>query len=238
MFSFIYNKFFYEPLFNLLVFFAFFMPGNNLGLSIIAVTIIAKLIILPITHSSMKAQKKMKELQPVMDRIKKEYEGKKEEQALQMMNLYKEHGINPFSSIFLIFLQLPIFIALYYMFRTQIDLTSSVLYSFTPVPSFISVNFLGLDLLSGSLFLAVLVSLSQFAQSWFAVPPLPKSDKKESTFQEDLAKSMNLQVKYVLPIFIGFVAYKLNAAVSLFWITNNILGIIHELYIRNKSKSL
>ena len=240
MFSYIYNTFFFHPLYNLLVFASAFMPGNSFGLSIIFVSVVAKLIILPLTHQSIKVQKKMKEIEPLVSKIKEDFKNDKEAQAVRTMSLYREHGINPFSSFFLVLLQLPLFIALFYVFKDPIDLASPILYSFTTLPSAIGVNFLGIfELTKASLFLAALVGVTQFIQTWLSVPPLPKTEKgKETSMKHDLAKSMNLQVKYVLPVLIAFIASKLNSAVALFWITNNLFGIGHELFVRWQAKKL
>ena len=74
----------------------------------------------------------MKKIQPEIDEIKLKYKDNKQEQALKTMNLYKEKGVNPFSGVFLAFIQLPILIALYMVFYkgglSQIHLDT--LYSF------------------------------------------------------------------------------------------------------------
>lgn len=236
MFSFIFDLFYY-PLYNGLIFLAALVPGGDIGISIILLTLITKLIILPITHKSLEAQKKMREIEPKMKEIKELCKNNQEEQAKRIMQLYKEHGVNPFSSIFLLFLQLPIFIALYYIFSQEIDLASPVIFSFNLVPESINKIFLGfIDLGVSNLYLALLVGITQFIQTKLSVPEIPKSQQKNPTFADDFAKSMNWQVKYFLPFFITYIAMKLNAGVSLYWITNNLFGIGHEVFVRYKAK--
>ena len=96
------------------------------------------------------------------------------------------------------------------------------------------------DITKPSVFLAVLVGISQFFQAKLSMPKLPEpSTKKENpSFQEEFAKSMQLQMKYFMPVFIGFIATKLNAAISLYWITNNVVSIFHELFVKNKAKDI
>lgn len=238
MFSFIFNLFYY-PLYNGIVFFSAIVPNNDIGIAIILLTISVKVLILPLSHKTTIAQKKMKEIEPHIKKIKEQFKDNQEEQAIRTMNLYKEHGINPFASIFLLFIQLPMFIALYYIFTNKIDLTSPIIYSFNIIPDSINHLFLGvIDLSISNFYLALLVGLTQFIQTKFSVPELPKSQEKNPSFAEDFAKSMNWQVKYFLPIFIIYIASNLNAAVSVFWITSNLFSIGHELFVKRKSESL
>lgn len=238
MFSFIFNIFYY-PLYNAIIFLSAVVPGNDFGVAIVLLTILVKIIILPLSHKTTVAQKKMKEIEPQIKKIKEQYKDNQEEQAVRTMNLYKEHGVNPFASILLLFIQLPMFIALYYLFSGKIDLASPIILSFNLIPASINTLFLGLiDLSVSNIYLAVLVGLTQYIQTKLSVPELPKSQEKNPSFAEDFAKSMNWQVKYFLPIFIIYVAYKLNAAVSIFWITSNLFSIGHELVVKHKANAI
>ncbi|MEI6296759.1 MAG: YidC/Oxa1 family membrane protein insertase [bacterium] len=215
------------------------VPNNDIGIAIVLLTIFSKIVILPLSHKSLETQKKMKEIEPHIKNIKEKFKDNQEEQAIRTMNLYKEHGINPFSTILLLFIQLPMFIALYYIFSEKIDLTSSVIFSFNIIPSTVNTMFLGfIEMATSNFYLAVLVGITQFFQTKLSVPDLPKSQGKESSFADDFAQSMNWQVKYFLPVFIVYIASKLNAAVSVFWITSNLFGIAHELYVKQKAKSI
>lgn len=234
--TFIFNLFYY-PLYNTLVFLTAVVPGNDIGIAVILLTILVKIIILPLSHKASQTQRKLKEIEPHIKRIKEQYKDKQEEQALKTMALYKEHGINPFASILLLFIQLPMFIALYYIFKDKLDLTSAVIYSFTMIPATVNTVFLGLVDLSGSnIVLAVLVGITQYFQTVLSVPEMPKSEAKNASFADDFAKSMSWQMKYFLPVFISFVAFKLSAAVSLFWVTSNLFSIGHELLIKRKAE--
>jgi YidC/Oxa1 family membrane protein insertase len=93
-------------------------------------------------------------------------------------------------------------------------------------------HFLGfVDLASKSPTLAVLAGISQYWQAYFAMPAAPPRSEN-ATFQEDFTRAMSVQMRYVLPVFIVFVAYVASAAVALYWITSNIFMIGQELYVR------
>lgn len=238
MFSFIFNIFYY-PLYNGIIFLSALSPNNDFGLAIVVLTILVKFLILPLSHISIKTQRKLKEVEPHIKLIKEKYKDKQDEQARKIMELYKEHGVNPFMSVLLLFVQLPMFIALYYIFNTNIDLASPVIFSFNIIPSVINTMFLGLiDLSKENIYLAVVVGLTQYIQTSLSLPELPKERPKNPTFADDFAKSMNWQVKYFLPLFIIFVAAKLNAAVSVFWITSNLFSIVHELSVKKKADKI
>lgn len=102
-----------QPLFNLLVFIYALIPGHNFGLAIIIFTIVIRLLMWPLVKKQLHHAKAMRELQPELKRIKKEAAGNRQKESMMVMALYKEKEINPFSSLGLVILQIPIFIALY-----------------------------------------------------------------------------------------------------------------------------
>jgi membrane protein insertase Oxa1/YidC/SpoIIIJ len=101
-------------------------------------------------------------------------------------------------------------------------------------------NFLGVvDIGGKSLVLAILAGVSQFFQAYFM--PKPKissgSNKKES-FQESFSKSMNMQMKYIFPILVTFIAYRISGAIALYWVTSNVFAIGQQIYARRKKLSI
>ena len=120
---------------NGLILIYWFLPVRDMGLAIVVFTIIVRILMYPLTHFSLKAQKKMAVIQPKIKEIQDKFKDKKEEQTRRIMELYKEHKTNPFSGCFLLILQLPVFIALFQVFRYGFDVSSfSYLYSFIPHP--------------------------------------------------------------------------------------------------------
>lgn len=102
-----------QPLFNLLTLLYAVIPGGDFGVSIILFTILLRLVMYPLVKRQLHQTKIMRKLQPELEQIKRRTKGNRQAQSIQMMELYKRHGVSPFRSIGMILIQLPIFIALY-----------------------------------------------------------------------------------------------------------------------------
>lgn len=102
-----------QPIFNLLVFIYAILPGHNFGLAIILFTVLIRILLWPLVKKQLHHAKAMRELQPEIRKIKKQAKGDKQKESAMVMELYKEREINPFASIGLLLVQLPILIALY-----------------------------------------------------------------------------------------------------------------------------
>lgn len=102
-----------QPIFNLLVLIYSIVPGADFGIALIFVTIIIRFLMWPLVKKQLHQVKAMRKLQPELVRIKKKAKGNKQLEGMQMLELYKKHGVNPFRSIGILLIQLPIFIALY-----------------------------------------------------------------------------------------------------------------------------
>lgn len=235
----LWNTIFYQPIYNALIFIIGNVTMGDVGFAIILLTVLVKLILFPLTRKSIKSQILMKRIEPDLKKIKKEYPNK-EEQAKKTFELYKKFGVNPFSGCLVVLLQLPVIFALYYVFYKGLTLDTGPLYSFIHVPTYIHTNFLGFfDVNKKSIILALLAGVTQFIQGYYAMPMKPKveivtemSTPEPKTFQEQLSDSMQLNVRYILPIFIAFIAYQISAAIAIYWVTSNIFTIVQEWYIR------
>jgi YidC/Oxa1 family membrane protein insertase len=157
------------------------------------------------------------------------------------MELFKEAKINPFSSIMLLFIQIPIVIALYFAVSRGGGvhlpaINTNLLYSFVPKPEIVHMTFLGiLDITQKSLPLALIAAVTQFIQTNLSLPPQkPRDEKAGPNFKEDLARSMQLQMRYVMPVLIFFVAYTLSAAIALYFTISNLMAIAQEYIVRHK----
>jgi len=102
-----------QPILNLLALIYALLPGHNFGLAIIIFTIVIRLLMWPLIKKQLHNAKAMRSLQPELKRIKKEASGDRQRESAMVMELYKERGVNPFSSIGLLIVQLPILIGLY-----------------------------------------------------------------------------------------------------------------------------
>src|SRR3990167_10717936 len=115
-----------QPIFNLLVLIYALIPGHNFGLAIILFTILVRLCMWPLIKKQLHQAKLMRQLQPEIKKLKKAAKGNRQQESAMLMELYKERGINPFSSIGLLLVQLPIFIGLYSGFHRIIDNSQAI----------------------------------------------------------------------------------------------------------------
>jgi YidC/Oxa1 family membrane protein insertase len=113
MFGSLFTTVFVQPIFNLLVFIYAIIPGHNFGLAIILFTLVIRYLMYPLLKKQLYHTKKMRELQPLLKKIKKEAAGDKTRESQLTMELYKEKEINPVASLGIVLVQLPLFLALF-----------------------------------------------------------------------------------------------------------------------------
>ncbi len=228
-----FNTILIEPLFNLLVFFYNVLPVQDLGLAIIALTLLIKLILFPLSYKALKSQKELQKLQPQIKELQEKHKEDKEQQAKKVMELYQEHGVNPMGGCLPILVQLPILIALFHLFRSfeSIEL-SKTLYPFITNPGTLSSSFLGLlNLTKTSAVLAVLAGALQFVQAKLSFGSQANSDV-ESKRSAAISQMMGKQMIYVMPAFVTLIALSFPAALPLYWAVNNLFTVGQELYIK------
>lgn len=102
-----------QPIFNLLIGLYSVIPGGDFGISLILFTILVRFALFPLVKKQLHQTQAMKKLQPELARIKKAAKGNKQLESMQMLELWKKHGVNPFRSIGILLVQLPIFLGLY-----------------------------------------------------------------------------------------------------------------------------
>ncbi len=235
-----FNTFFYAPLYNLMVWLIDIMPYHDAGLALVALTLIVSLLLFSISKKSIKTQLALKEIEPELKRINTTITNK-EEQAKQTMALYRKHKVNPFSMILLVVIQFPILIALYYVFYKGFpDIHTDVLYSFIRVPETVNMIFLGLlDISKKNVVLAVIAGITQYIQASILTSYNKPRELKEGetrSMQEEFTNSMQTQMKYFLPIMIGFIGMSLPAALPLYWSVRNIFTAFQEVFVRGGLK--
>ncbi len=237
--SFIWHTFFFDPVYNTLVFFIDILPKGDVGLAIIATVVVVKLVLLPLSIKAAKTQKILREIEPKLKEIKEKFKDNREEQARAMMAIYHEAGMNPFASIMVFFIQIPIVIALYLAVSkgggvALPAINTDLLYSFIAAPISVTMNFLGMiDITGKSLLLAFLAAVTQFFQIKLALPPLlPRDPNAAPDLKDDFMRNMQLQMRYVMPVLIFFAAYFISAAIALYFFVSNIAGILQELYVK------
>lgn len=222
----------YNPIYNSLIFIAQHITWQDVGLAVVLLTIIIRLALYPLSKKSVVGQYKMKALQPKLDAIKAKGLSK-EVEAQETFALYKTEKINPFSGCLYLLVQLPILFALYYTFMKGVNQPEN-LYSFLSTDGLHNM-FLGLiDITKPYLPLAIIAGITQGIQAFLMPKPAVPANNGKEGFQQQFAKSLSIQTRFILPIIIIFIASKLAAAVSLYWAVANIFSIIQELYIKKK----
>lgn len=223
---------FYVPLYNGLIFLIGILPGHSVGVAVVLFTCTVKLLLSPLSHKAAKFQLEMKLHEPELSRIKEQLKNDKQAQGKAVLDFYREKKINPFAGIVPLFVQIPIVIALYYVFyRGGLPLVdTTLLYSFVSVPT-PDMHIFGINILEKSLFLAILAGIAQFLQAHFAMPPAPPKTDAPS-LGNDLARGMHIQMKYFLPVFMGFISYAVSGAVALYFITSSLFTIAQEVIVR------
>lgn len=233
----IFNQVLYYPLFNALIWLYNNISFQDLGIAIIILTVLIRFLLYPLSKKAIQSQKAMSALQPKIKEIQKKYKNK-EEQAKQMMVLYKENKINPMAGCLPILIQLPILIALYRVFFTGLNPERlNGLYSFVEKPESLNFIFLGLvDLSEKSIILAVIAGILQFIQSKMI---MPKSDGKKKGLKlgnVDFSTLMGQQMTYFMPLITVFIALSLPAALPLYWIVITLFGIIQQYFTKIENK--
>jgi len=238
MISYIFNGLFFNPIYNGLVFLIANFSWIDMGIAVILVTIATKLIIFPLTKKSIKIQIKTKELEPKLEKIKKEYKDNKDAQTKKIIELYKENNLNPLSGFLVILIQLPVIFALYFVFLKGglPEINTEILYSFIKIPAEVNMHFIGLfDMTEKNIILALFAGFSQYIQFQLILPRTKVKKKNEPmTFKDNLMKSMNIQMKFIMPIIVFFISYSLPSAIALYWTTSNLFMIFQEIFVKKK----
>ena len=181
---------------------------GNFGISIIIVTILIKILLLPLTLKQDKSMKEMKKLQPELEKIKKDYAHDKQMLNIKTMELYREHKVNPMGGCLPILIQLPILFALFGVLRNGIiPKDSSFLWLKLSVPD----PFYVLPVLNG-------------AVSFFQQKLMGSADS-------------NPQMKnmmYIFPIMMIMFSLKMPSGLQLYWLTSSILAVVQQYFIMKK----
>lgn len=240
MFSQIFNAVFYQPIFNLFVGLYNIIPGHDIGVVIFILTVLIRLLVYPLTKSSLKSQKAMQELQPKMEEVKKQYAADQQKQAQALMELYKNNKVNPFSSCLPLLIQLPILIALYMVLNaglTSSDLSRG-LYSFVANPGAINpISFWFLNMAKPNAILAVLAGLAQYWQAKMMFAKQPPKEAGAGAKDESMTAMMNKQMLYMMPVMTVVIGFSLPAGLTLYWLFSTVLMGLQQLYMFKKDKT-
>lgn len=235
-----FHTFFYEPIYNLIVLVLTFIPLHDIGAAIVVVTLIVKAILLPFNMSALRTQYMMKKIEPEMNKIKELQKKDPQAASKQMIDLYRKEKINPFSSLFAMILQIPIFIALYIVFSKGLFDDPKSIYSFVTFPDTLHTVAFGIfDVTEKNIVIALLAGLSSYflavrQTAQMGTPKDAKKQNKEDSFQDHFMKSMKIQLLYVLPVIITISAMALPSALGLYWFISNSASYALDVYMKRK----
>ncbi len=210
----------------------FHMIIPNYGVAIILVTLVTKLLFLPLTFKSSEATARMQALNPKMAEIRERLKGKPEKMNQEIAELYKKEKVNPLSGCLPLLLQLPIFFALYSVLNDNFALRGAVfipgwindLSSTETVWDFgtFTVPIVGW---SGLHLLPFLMVATQFFFTKFTQSP-------DATQQGGQMKMFT----YLMPLMMFFLLYETPSGLVLYWTVQNILSVLQQLYINHVNK--
>ena len=196
------------PLFWVLKFFYSFL--GNYGWSIVLLTIVTRIPFIPIMHKSQKSMKKMQTIQPMMAEIKEKYKNDAQKQQKEMMGLYKKHKVNPIGGCLPMFLQIPVFIALYNVLLNAIELRGA------PFGLWIT----DLAVKDPYYVLPIVMGATMVLQQKMTPSAM---DPKQ-------AKMMMM-----MPVVFTFMFLSFPAGLVVYWLVNNVLGIAQQYYSNQKA---
>ncbi len=221
----------YQPIFNAFVGLYNLIP--DVGIVILILTVVIKLLLHPLTSKSIKAQKSLMDLQPKMNDLKEKYKDDQQKLAEETMKLYRENKVNPLGSCLPLLIQLPIFLALYWVLRNGLGSDDfHLLYSFIPSPGYLDPISLGIiDLSKVSIVLAVMAGAAQFWQAKTISRRRPPKNAGKGAKDENMMAMMNKQMLYVMPFLTVFISLQLPAGVALYWFLSTVFTAIHQMIV-------
>jgi len=249
----IFSTIFIIPILNLLIVFYKAYLSVHLpyafGLAIVTLTVGVRLLLHPFFKQQLNTTKKMQELKPQLDKLTEKYKKDPKKLQAEQIRLYQEAGINPAAGCLFLIVQIPIFIGLYQTLslffvnkgmEKAIASINSALYTSSLKISTIDLSFFGFNLAHTpgkaggiALLIPLITALLQYLQVQFATPPMPKDEKKiikegdkKSDTAGDFQKTLNMQMKYIFPLMIGFFSFQFPIGLSLYWNIFSIFSII------------
>ncbi len=238
MFELISNMFttaLYQPLFNALIMIYNIIP--DMGVSIIIITVIIRIILLPLSKKAIESQKKMQEIQPELKEIQEKYKDNKQKKSEEMMKFYKEKKVNPAAGCLPLIVQLVILIALYRVFlNASVEFDSHLLYSFVTDPESINkIAFGFIDITVRSIPLAIIAAGLQFWQTKMMMAKQKKIQKpKKDSGSPDFGSIMQQQMLFIAPIMTFVIGLTFPAALPIYWIVTTIFMIGQQYHIMHK----
>ena len=216
----------------------FFAQNMNVAFSVIIVTILSRLVILPLTIKSTVSMQKMQMIQPELNKIQKKYEGKdddysKMKMSQEMKNLYTKHKINPMSSLFGTFLNFPIMIAIWQAVqRAESVITGSFLGLSMEVLPWQAIT---TDLGSSIGYIVLIVILAAVQWISMKLPAyLARKDLKERERRAAEANDKSSQMMNIMFVMIIFMSLNMPTAMSFYWIISGVAQVVQTVFIQKR----
>ena len=228
----IFTTILYQPIFN--AFIALYNLIPDVGIVILIITVIIKLVLYPLTSSSIKSQKALTDLQPKLEALKKKHAGDQQKVAAETMKMYKENKVNPFGSCLPLLIQLPILISLYYVLRKvlTVDPSFDLLYTFVTQPESIKTLSLGfMELGKVAPVLALMAGGAQFWQARMMSRKKPPVAAGKGGKDEGMASMMNKQMLYFMPVLTVIIGFQLPGGLTLYWFLSTFLTALQQLVV-------
>lgn len=190
---------------------------HNYGLAIILLTIIIRVVFWPITHKSTESMKKMSEIQPQVALLREKYKDNPQKMQQATMALYKENKVNPVGGCLPMLIQIPVFIALFVVLRSAIELRFA---------SFLWIRDLSQaeNLLAGVLPIPLnILPLVMAATMWLQQKMTPQAGDPQQQ-----------KVMAFMPVMMLFLFYKMASGLVLYWTTNQCLMILQQFMMKRK----
>ncbi len=209
---------------------------NSYGWSILVMTILVKLAILPLTHRGMRSMYRMQQLSPKLEAIKAQYKAHPQKLNAEMMLLYRKEKVSPLGGCLPMLLPIPIFIALYSLFQNMVELRDVSFFWIRDlsIPDTIYKFSFDLPLLGNELnLLPILMTTTALGQA--LLPSSPQQSKAKLSSASPTAQSMQKQMmmmKYIFPVMFFFICWNLPSALVFFWTIQNVFSFFQALYTR------
>lgn len=246
--AFLFHALIYQPIYNLLIFVYNIIP--DFGVAIILITVIIKLLLIPLSRKQIESQKKMQELQPKIKELQAKHKNDKEKQSRALMELYKESKSNPFSGCLPMVVQLIFLIAIYRVLfnisEAGLVVNAGDLYSFISNPGQINKVFVGMIDLSSAInfssitiaslphiILVILAAGSQFIQTKMLMAKQVIKPTKQGE-QPDFSQIMAKQMLFLGPLLTLFIGIKFPAGLALYWLVSTVFMIAQQRYMEKQ----
>ena len=217
-----------------------YQTSGNLGVAILLLTLFVRVLLAPLSVNALKSQKKMKDLQPELDKLKKKHKNDKAQMQKAQMELYKKYNINPLSGCLPYIVQIGLLILLYRVllnFIGQTEIDGVVINS----------QFLWLDLKHPDQFyiLPILAGVTQLFLSLMIAPGaehrdiVPNQSKSKQTQQEnkkeenvaEMAQTMQKQMLFFMPVMTVFIAMRFPSGLALYWVATTVFSVVQQYFV-------